>query len=102
MDKHPALTKAALKYGLTKREQEALSGILGGLSNKELAAWMNISPNTVKAFIHIVMLKMGASTRAEIAERIRSVGGEGTESSHEHSTGPPGIALPKVRRAGES
>jgi DNA-binding NarL/FixJ family response regulator len=75
MDKEPQLgagiLDVAAQYGLTKREQQAFSGICGGLSNKELAARMNISLSTVKAFIHIIMLKMGVTKRAEIAARIQ-------------------------------
>src|SRR5581483_9086523 len=77
MDKEPpshaAISEIAVRYGLTEREQETLSGICTGLSNKELAVRMQISPNTVKAFVHIIMLKMGVATRAEIAARIQSL-----------------------------
>jgi len=68
-----AIVKLAGQYGLTEREQQTLSGICSGLSNKELAVRMQISPNTVKAFVHIIMLKMGVATRAEIAARIQSL-----------------------------
>jgi DNA-binding NarL/FixJ family response regulator len=85
MDKEPQLgagiLEVAAQYGLTKREQQAFSGICSGLSNKELAARMNISLSTVKAFIHIIMLKMGVTKRAEIAARIQ-------RASAAHSSSP--------------
>jgi DNA-binding NarL/FixJ family response regulator len=75
MDKEPdpdaEILEIAERYGLTKREQQAFSGICGGLSNKELAESMKISPSTVKAFIHIIMLKMGVTKRTEVAARAR-------------------------------
>jgi DNA-binding CsgD family transcriptional regulator len=58
------------EYHLTSREQEALSGVLAGLSSKELAGQMRISPNTVKAFLRLIMIKMGVSTRVELLAKI--------------------------------
>jgi DNA-binding NarL/FixJ family response regulator len=65
-----AIDELAARYNLTRREQEALSGIAAGLTNRELATRMKISPNTVKAFLHILMIKMGLSTRADVAAAI--------------------------------
>lgn len=58
------------EYSLTDREQEVLLGVAMGLTSKELAVRMHISPNTVKAFLRLVMGKMGASTRAGIVGRL--------------------------------
>ena len=58
------------KHNLTAREQEVLRGISQGLSTKELAERMNISPNTVKAFLRLVMIKMGVTKRARIVAQI--------------------------------
>jgi len=38
-----------------------------GLSNKEIAAHLNISPHTVKFHISSILGKLGASTRTEAA-----------------------------------
>lgn len=65
-----AVYEVASTYHLTEREQEAFRGILMGLSTKELAERMNISPNTVKAFLRLIMIKMGVTTRAGIVARI--------------------------------
>ncbi len=58
------------EYHLTDREQEALIGVAMGLSSKELAVRMNISPHTVKAFLRLVKIKMGSSTRAGIVGKL--------------------------------
>lgn len=63
------------EYHLTDREQEALIGVAMGLSSKELAVRMNISPHTVKAFLRLVKIKMGASTRAGIVGKLIDKGG---------------------------
>ncbi len=58
------------KYNLTAREREAMGHLLRGLTSKEIAQEMNISPNTVKAFLRLVMTKMGVSTRAGLIGRV--------------------------------
>ena len=65
---HPMLDLANIQneYGLTNREIQTLRFLLGGLTSKEIASRMNISANTVKAFLRQIMLKMGVTTRAGI------------------------------------
>jgi len=58
------------RFALTQRECETVDHLLQGLTSKEIAARMNISPNTVKAFLRLVMVKMGVSTRSAIAAKI--------------------------------
>lgn len=64
------LTEVAQQFDLTHREYEAVELLLQGLTTKEIAARMGISPNTVKAFLRLVMVKMGVSTRSGIVGRI--------------------------------
>jgi two-component system, NarL family, response regulator YdfI len=52
---------------LTLREREVLEMMMEGLSNKELAAHLNISAHTVKFHISSILGKLGASTRTEAA-----------------------------------
>jgi DNA-binding CsgD family transcriptional regulator len=61
-----AVNDIAAKYRLTERELQALRGISMGFSSKELAERMNISPNTVKVFLRLIMIKMGVTSRGEI------------------------------------
>ncbi len=65
-----AVMAVAAKYHLTERERQALLGISMGLSSKELADRMKISPNTVKVFLRLIMIKMGVATRGGIVARI--------------------------------
>lgn len=60
----------AARFHLTRREQEAVDLLTLGLTSKEIAARMNISPNTVKCFMRLVMTKMAVSTRSGVVGRI--------------------------------
>ncbi|PYT25601.1 MAG: hypothetical protein DMG57_24865 [Acidobacteria bacterium] len=59
-------SQVAALYQLTPREQETLEYLKQGLTNKEIGNRMNISPNTVKAFLKVIMIKMGVSTRSGV------------------------------------
>jgi DNA-binding CsgD family transcriptional regulator len=54
------------RYSLTNRETELLRYLMTGLTNKEIGERMHISPNTVKAFLKLMMTKMGVSTRSAV------------------------------------
>jgi DNA-binding NarL/FixJ family response regulator len=58
-----------VQLGLTRRERELVPMIADGLTNKEIAALLNISEQTVKNHIHRMIQKAGASTRLDIADR---------------------------------
>ncbi len=64
------VTGAAQQFHLTQREQETIGLLTLGLTSKEIATRMNISPNTVKTFFRLVMMKMGVSTRSGIVGKI--------------------------------
>lgn len=51
--------------GLTPRESEMISLIVGGYSNEEIAASRYLSPNTVKTYIREAYRKIGVTTRAQ-------------------------------------
>jgi DNA-binding CsgD family transcriptional regulator len=65
-----AVDELAAEYDLTHREQEALLGISMGLTCKEVAERMNISHNTVKAYLRLIMVKMGVARRAGIMGKL--------------------------------
>ncbi len=65
-----ALSQLTKQFDLTLRERETVELLLQGLTSKEIATRMNISPNTVKAFLRLVMVKMGVSTRSGIVGRV--------------------------------
>jgi len=64
------LSALARQFRLTLREQETVELLTLGLTSKEIASRMNISPNTVKAFFRMVMTKMAVTTRAGIVGKI--------------------------------
>jgi DNA-binding CsgD family transcriptional regulator len=65
-----SLSLLSERFNLTLREQEVAQYILQGLTSKEIACQMKISTNTVKAFLRLIMVKMGVSTRSGIAGKI--------------------------------
>ena len=64
--------KICAQYHLTARETEAVQLLVLGLASKEIAARMGISPNTVKVFLRLAMVKMGVSTRSGIMSKFIS------------------------------
>jgi len=65
-----SLSRVSLRFSLTPREEEALQYLLQGLSSKEIANRMSISPNTVKAFLRLLMIKLGVSSRSAVVVKI--------------------------------
>ena len=65
-----ALSQVSQQFHLTPREQVAVTFLLRGFSNKEMAKRMAVSPHTVKSFLRMVMVKMGVSTRAGIVAKV--------------------------------
>jgi DNA-binding CsgD family transcriptional regulator len=53
-------------FSLTERERQVVEFLIQGFTNKEIAARMDISHHTVRAFLRIVMVKLGVSTRSGI------------------------------------
>ena len=50
---------------LSRREQEVLALLADGLVNKQIAARLGISANTVKTHLELLFEKLGVATRAE-------------------------------------
>ena len=57
---------AQLLAGLSAREHDVLDGLLEGLSNKEIARRLEISPRTVEAYRANLMMKMQAESLSEL------------------------------------
>ena len=64
------ITRWSETFQLTNRESETVKFLLKGLTSKEIANQMNISPNTVKSLLKLVMAKVGASNRTGILAKI--------------------------------
>jgi ATP/maltotriose-dependent transcriptional regulator MalT len=56
------------KLGITPRELEILGLIAGGLSNREIAARLFVSENTVKTHSSRVFDKLGAKRRTQAVQ----------------------------------
>jgi len=63
----PALRQAREPLPLTDREREIVMLIGGGLSNRDIAARLNLSVRTVEGHIYKAMIKTGTADREELA-----------------------------------
>ncbi len=61
------------QFHFTARERQAVAFLVRGLTSKEIAQHMGISPNTVKSFLRLVMTKAGVSTRAGLIGKVAGV-----------------------------
>jgi DNA-binding CsgD family transcriptional regulator len=64
------ITRLSQEFQLTTRERETVEFLLKGMTSKEIAHQMHISPNTVKSFLKLVMAKVGVTTRIGLIARI--------------------------------
>ena len=55
-----------MNNGFSKREQEVLSWLQQGMSNKEIAMALGISPRTVQKHLQHIYQHFDVSTRAEL------------------------------------
>jgi LuxR family maltose regulon positive regulatory protein len=69
----PATLSAALPEPLSQREQEVLQCIAAGLSNREIAETLVISPETVKKHTSNILGKLGVRSRTEAVARARNL-----------------------------
>ena len=65
-----ALYDASRRYNLSRRETETVRYLVHGLTTKEIAVRMNVSPNTVKQFLRLIMSKTGTTTRSGVLGKI--------------------------------
>jgi DNA-binding CsgD family transcriptional regulator len=64
----PATSDQA-RHQFTRRELDVAEQLVAGRSNRDIAARLQISPDTVKAYVARVMRKLEASNRADAAVR---------------------------------
>jgi len=60
------------RAGLTRREREVLFEMVGGHSNRDIAASLGVSVTTVNKHVHHILSKLKAKTRAQVIARMRS------------------------------
>jgi DNA-binding NarL/FixJ family response regulator len=61
-------------HGLTIRQQQLISLVAKGLTNKEIAAQLNLSEFTIKNHMHRIMKQVEAESRHEVVEAARASG----------------------------
>lgn len=66
--------EARRSLGLSDRETEVLGLLAAGLSNKEIAAKLCVSPNTVKTHVARLLEKLDARRRTEAILKARELG----------------------------
>jgi len=62
------------KPDLTLRQQQLVTLVAKGLTNKEIASHLNLSEFTVRNHIHNILKQVDASSRSEAVETIRACG----------------------------
>ena len=58
------------RYGLSKRESEVVDLVLHGHANAEIAATLQMAPNTVKKHLSRVFDKVGVNSRGKLLSRL--------------------------------
>lgn len=66
--------QAQATLGISARELAVLHELAAGRSNKEIAARLHISPNTVKTHVARLYEKLGARRRTDAIARARELG----------------------------
>lgn len=66
--------QAQAALGISDRELAVLAEIAAGHSNKEIAARLHVSPNTVKTHVARLFDKLGARRRTDALRRARELG----------------------------
>ena len=66
--------RALAELGISPRELAVLREIAAGHSNKQIAANLHVSPNTVKTHVARLFEKLGARRRTEALRKARELG----------------------------
>ena len=73
---NPAITQreAKIKFGLTQRQSQLVALVARGLTNKEIAASLNLSEFTVKNHLRRIMRQVDADNRHDAVDTLRAGG----------------------------
>jgi LuxR family maltose regulon positive regulatory protein len=72
-DKRKLESVSPLVEPLSERELEVLRLVTAGLSNKEIAEKLYLSPGTIKTHVHNICGKLGVRNRTEAATRAKEI-----------------------------
>ena len=72
-DKRKMDSVSPLVEPLSKRELEVLRLVSAGLSNKEIADKLYLSPGTIKTHVHNICGKLGVRNRTEASTRAKEI-----------------------------
>ncbi len=67
------LRKAQEVFGLSPRETEAIQALQNGMTDKEIASALGISPETARGYLKTIRAKLGVSTRTAIVHKLLSL-----------------------------
>ena len=70
----PGNPAALATLGISPRELAVLQALAAGRSNKEIAAELHVSPNTVKTHVARLLAKLDARRRTDAIARARALG----------------------------
>lgn len=66
--------KVLVSLGISERELAVLHELVAGRSNKEIAAHLHVSPNTVKTHVARIYEKLEAKRRTDAVKKARELG----------------------------
>lgn len=81
----PARGRIPAGWGLSDREEDVARLVVRGMSNREIARALTISPNTVKTHLRGIFDKSGLRTRARVIAALTAGPGDPDPSHRDHS-----------------
>ncbi len=67
-------SRLKISVRMTKRERQVIQLVADGMTNKEIAHNLHLSPSTVKSHIHNILEKLALRSRVQIANYARASG----------------------------
>jgi DNA-binding NarL/FixJ family response regulator len=74
MAREMTLQNSTSRPDLTLRQQQLVTLVAKGLTNKEIASHLNLSEFTVRNHIHKILKQVDAGSRSEAVQTIRAYG----------------------------
>src|SRR5690606_29062600 len=69
------LEKVKGLYRLSKREVDVVDALMSGMTDKEIAARLDVSVETVRAYLKSIRAKLGVKTRTAIVSTVHNLRG---------------------------